>query len=306
MQHNILSYRNFAFAEVDDGKRMFLEHALFKANFSKIIERILDEYGLQASLQEAQAKGDTVRILDFGCGEGLYLHDVAAILEVRNLLSAAEFNGLDNHEGHIAIAEEFSKNSSPPRPYFHFYLYNGLHTLEECPGLVRNGVAEFDFIFANEVIEFLPRAQTVVERLYSALKPGGTIYLRSVALEQSERAWRAWHPSDVQLFGEAIKINANPGITVAFAKTEWLREAGASQVQELADVRVVGGQTEEGLNMLRNSIMILRNLKPLLVATGKMTAAQFDALFNDLYWNANPNLKGQHVYVDTLARKPIV
>lgn len=305
MSSATITYRNFAFSEVDDGKRMSIEHEMFKANFASILKQVFEKYGLEARLQGALASGDRVRILDFGCGEGLYLHDMAALLEERKLLAAAQLSGLDINEGHIAVAEEYCKISTPPRPYLDFYVYDGLQPLEECQGLRRDNSARFDFIFANLVTEFLPKARRVVEGLYHSLRPGGILYLRSVVLDvEGEQSWITFHPAYAQIMNTALTISVNPDIVVAYAQGEWLREAGAQQVRIIPDVRVVGGQTEAGLYMLRNVIMVARSLKPILVATGKMSAAQFDALFSELYRGVNPNLKGQHTYIDTLACKP--
>lgn len=305
MINNAVTYRNYIFAKSDDGRRMFVDHELFQARFSCFVEQILNEYGLETALKTALTNHSKVHILDFGCGEGLYLHDVAAVLEARGLLAAADLNGIDLNEVSIATAEAFSQIATPPRPYLNFYLHNGLKPLEECAGLRSHNATRFDFIFAHQVIEYLPKARSVVERLYQSLKPGGSLFLRSLVLEQSERGWTSWHPSVSQIFGLSVSRTANPGIEVAYEQAEWLRQIGAAQVQQIVDAQIVGGQTKAGMQLLRACTMAIRNMKPYLASTGKLTEAQFDKAFDDLFQNTGPKLQGKMTFVDTLARKPL-
>src|SRR5262245_9547811 len=129
MNNKSAAYRDYDFAQVEDGKRTCMEHQLYQASYCQVMEHLRHHYVLAALLKTAQTSTNKVRNLDFGCGEGLYLHDVAALLEERGLLQPAELYGIDLNEVSIATAEAFSRVSTPPRPYLNFYLHNGLRPL---------------------------------------------------------------------------------------------------------------------------------------------------------------------------------
>ena|SRR5438105_4647772 len=76
--------QQYIFSKSDDRERLSLQHATFKPNFVHILEQLLNEYGLAEQLlrQAAANPGERVgHVLEIGCGEGLYLHDVAEVFE---------------------------------------------------------------------------------------------------------------------------------------------------------------------------------------------------------------------------------
>lgn len=298
--------RDYIFAEADDGVRLMLQHEVYKPSVHRIFERVLDEYKLAELLEKAKSSGERLRVLDFGCGEGLYLHDLAALLEARGLLEAAELNGIDINPSAVTTAEQFSKLSKPPRPYLNFYLHDGTRPLEDCQGLRLAGEARFDFIFAIMVIEHMAEARRQVERLYEALKPSGVLYLRDIVLEEGPEGWIAPHPVwNVfrQAFWSSVP-SVKEGLEVATEQAEWLREAGAQQVAALRDVIPLGGESDRGQKMLRNYILIIRNSGPRLVSRGLLTQAQYDEILNTLFRELTRQSVGQAGFVDTLACKP--
>ncbi len=100
MQKSTLShedYRDYLFPSNSEmeANRLFIYHSVSKPGVTEALNHILDEYGLAAKLQAAKANGSKVRVLNFGCSEGLFLHDLAEKLEKRGLLEAADLNGID-------------------------------------------------------------------------------------------------------------------------------------------------------------------------------------------------------------------
>ncbi len=307
MATTVNSFRNYIFVEADDNNRLILQHEILKPNFEHILAKVLDEYGLAEKLHKAKTTGEKVRILDFGCAEGLYLHDVAAVLEERGLLEAADLNGIDINPGAIATADEFSKISKPARPGLNFYVHDGKQPLESCLGLQKNGAAQFDFIYAMVVMEHFSEARQHVERLYGSLKPGGVIYLRDYVLDEGPEGWLVPHPALIpfsKVFTGHLR-SINPGVNVTIDQAGWLREIGAELIHTELDIIPIGGETKRGMDMLRNSIMITRNAGPMLIAKGVMTQAAFDALMATLFKEINRDSIGQASHIDTLARKPL-
>jgi hypothetical protein len=97
----------------------------------------------------------------------------------------------------------------------------------------------------------------------------------------------------------------NNGIDVANETAGWLRELGAEQVKALLDPVPVGGTTERGLIMMRDGVLIMRNMAPMLIAKGLLDQTEFDETMAVMYRELAPNLLGQMACMDNLARKPL-
>src|SRR5262249_34657223 len=145
-------YRDYIMGMADDRQRMERTHRHLKAEFVRVVEQVLEEYELAEQLKAAKSGECTrLKILDVGCGEGLYLHDVAEVLEGRDLLSAATFYGTDINQAMIETAVEYARLSKPPRPYLNFYVHDIRQPFETQPGLFLDRQPYFDFIFARSL-----------------------------------------------------------------------------------------------------------------------------------------------------------
>lgn len=300
------SLEDYIFGETYDGERLEIVHRINKANFVKAMEQVLNEYGLAERLEQAQANHTKVQILDIGCAEGLYLHDLAAILESRQWLAAVELNGLDFDAKAIATAEEYSKQATPPRPYLNFYLHDATQPFEASLGLRAENKLQFDFIFLLSALGSMPNARQHLHRFYQSLKPGGVIYLSSVVLSKGEKGWLSAHPvleTFSQIFFDVL-AEMNSGVDVANAASDWLKEWGAVQVQADLHIRPTGGETEVGRLNLRNIVMTMRNAAPFLIKNGKVSQAQYQETMATLYRELGPQSQGQVASVNTFARKP--
>lgn len=317
-------YQNYVFAQSNDRERLMLQYQVFKPSFIAAIEKVLDEYGLAQRLQQVtatttDAKGDAgsisnankVRLMDVGCGEGLFLSEVAALLEARGLLAAADLNGVDLDSGAIATAREFSRVSKPPRPYLNFYVHDATRPFAAQLNLAMGNKLEFDFIMALALVEHLPDARPQVERLYDSLRPGGVIYLRDVVVagadKDAEDGWLAPHPAMTPIYRHffAYMQSKNPDVEVAKAQAGWLRERGAEMVQTTTLPFIAGGDSQTGMLMLRNWFMGLRNSSPALVKQGLISQAEVYQTIQTLFRELNASAKGRSVLVDTFARKPL-
>lgn len=287
-----------------EGDRLQLTHKIFKNDFIKIIEKLLDEWNFAKSLQTSN--GAKANILDVGCAEGLFMHDLAEVLEARGLMPAAELIGFDNNVTAITTAEEFAKVSNPPRPYLQFVLHDATLPFEENPALRSHAKSGFDLIYALATLELLPQARVQLQRLYDYLKPGGLLYVRCIVVYEGEKGWQPIHPALAPLsrivYSQLEKIN--PGADVANAVAAWLQEAGAEKVETIFYQNPVGGPTEIGRLTLRNSLLAMRNRRNSMIKQGLISGDQYDAIMDTIYRELSVESQGQIAAVVTLARKP--
>jgi len=302
-------YRDYIMGMVDDRQRQERAHRHLKAGFVRAVQQVLDEYELVEQLKAAKS-GERLRlkILDVGCGEGLYLHDLAEVLEERDLLQAGTFYGTDINQGMIETAIEYARLSKPPRPYLNFYVHDIRQPFETQGGLFVDRQPYFDFIFARSVLSFLPHSQENLTRLYAALAPGGVLYLRDIVWQQGEEGWLSPHPALTPILemGFGLLEALNYGVQVASATADWLRQTGASLVQAIPDRMVLGGTSKPGMENLGDYVMSIRNAFPVHIAAGRLSQAEADRLMSMLYRELGPQCQGQQLYIETLARKPIL
>lgn len=297
-------YRDYVFGQVDDRDRLVIQHRISKPNFMALMERVLDDYGLAAKFKS----GQRVKLLDAGCSEGLFLHDIAELLEKRGWLEQADFYGIDKDEAAILTASAYSHASRPPRPYLNFYKHDLTRPLINCEGLFLDGRPDFDLIMLLAVLEHIPDAKSCLANIYNYIAPGGVIYVRDLVLHEGEDGWLSAHPASDPI-GRALLnyiLAINKGVDVSIESQNWLQELAAEQIETFADKQISGGNSQAGMDLLRNAVMAVRNAGPLLIARGFLTQVQFNAIMEQMFRDIGPNTHGQIVFMDTLARKPLV
>lgn len=300
------NFQSYVFGAADEQELISLYHQAYRDDFSRVIEKILDEYGLAERLKAAKSAGQPALILDVGCAEGIYLHTLAQILEKKDLLSSANLNGIDLNPTFVADAETFCKISKPPRPYLQFYLHDANQPLENCPSLRLQNKPKFDLIYALRFASLVPNARPIVEQLYKALKPGGILYLYDVVAKPGEEGWIAPPPMSplVQaIFAYFAALNG--GVNVAAEEANWLKEAGAEMIQTGTKRHATGTGTQEAIQFLRFWVMTFHSAGPMLVKKGFLSEAQFEGAMAKTYRELNPNTRGQLTFGYTLARKPL-
>lgn len=294
----------YVFSDGDERDRLVTLHDSSKPNFLKILQRVLDDYGLAHRLEQAQQANTKVEILDVGCGEGLYLHDLAQILEARGFLAAADLNGIDRDATSLELAKDFRTVLQPPRPYLNFYVHDIRMPFEENAELKAVNKLQFDFIYATLVLEHIPNAQKIEEMLYQHLKPGGVIYLRNTMLGEGDTV--APTPSMYQptrAFQNFI-ANLNEGVDIAVQTQHWLAAFGAVQIQNFEDVAYANSDSQLGLATLQNWVLAIRNSLPKAVQSGRMTQEQSETLLDTILQELNGDPRGYWKQMDTLACKP--
>lgn len=294
--------------------RLVLQHEVFRPRILQLMTRVLDEYGLGEQLVAAQTSGERIQILDIGCGLGLFLHDLAELLEQRGWLEVADLVGIDRDQAIIYTADEYRKASKPPRPCLQFYIHDASEPLEASPDLTIMGLTKFNFIFATSALEYLSDARYHLQRFYQALKPGGVIYLRSVMTTElpenstdPAEGWTSFNPSLVSFYRHlyAAIAAANNGVDIALEEANWLREVGAEQVEAAKDIIIGNTASPEGVKLLRLWVSIFQSAGKTLAAKGILCQAEYDKLLQIVFRETGPQSNGHAIYVDTLARKPL-
>jgi 2-polyprenyl-3-methyl-5-hydroxy-6-metoxy-1,4-benzoquinol methylase len=317
--NNNQSYQEYVLSDASDRERLLVQHDVFKPTVMTMFERVLDEYGLCHKLEQAKAQKKTnassfqkVRILDIGCGEGLFLYDLAALLEARGLIEVAELVGIDVDSTAINTANEFCKESVPPRPYLKFVNRDITQPFQnEREGTTNTNLTGFDFIFAIAVIEHLPDARQHIQRIYQhLLRPSGAIFLRDAVLRPQEvdetDGWVAAHPAMDPFYRQFFGFmqNKNLGVEVAKAQADWLGEMGANKVATQHEQVISGGLTPGGVAMLRNWVLGIRSGAPFLISRGLITQALYDEAMRRLFEELDGYSYGHITLIDTLAAKP--
>ncbi len=302
-----LQQRNYVFSAIDDKSREQALHKSVLPRFRQIINLILDRYGLAERLEEAKATGHKVFMLDLGCSEGLYLHDLAQLLEERGLLEGASLHGIDKNPAHIATAQEYTRLAKPARPYLNFYFQDGLAPFSENLEMRLNNATQFDLIFSLITFMYIADAEATLAKVYEQdLKPGGVLYLRDLANSANTTDILTMHPSlnpMLQFFKDFL-TSLNPNGDVATESANWLRQYGAETVEVLTHIMPASGKNEGEMGILRTILLMCRSVGQQMVARGMLTQTDFDERFATIYRELDKDSQGHLTYVDTIAQKP--
>ena len=194
-------YRDYLYTKIDNRERQVIAHQVYADNANQMFQKVLDEYGLASQLtaqlaaaktglsENSEPKPGKLKILDAGCGLGLYLQDVAVLIESRGMAEAASLYGVDSDEVMIGVATELANTAKDARHHLNFFVHDLTRPLEDCPGLFLDKDYQFDYIFSLAVFEYIADARSHIERLYQALKPGGVIHLRGLLFRRGPDAW---------------------------------------------------------------------------------------------------------------------
>ena len=298
---------NYLFGEVSDQERLGFQHKSLQPVVTPVFEQMLDQYGLGQKLAAAKTAGQHEVMFDIGCGEGLYLHDLAALLEQRDYVSGADLNGLDLNPTVLEIAEEFKLVSKPPRPYLNFYLHDLLQPFESNTSLNwQSKTRDFALIYAIFVIEHLPNPRQHVLDLYERLEPGGFMYLLDCIYKEGEDGWIAPHRITVPLFEVITKmmLRISDGIQVGVEQGNWLREAGANVLEQKSYCLEASSKNEHTLATMRNYLHLSLNASASLVAKGMYSQEQAENIQATLFKELSLSSVGQLTVWSTLVQKP--
>lgn len=155
------------------------------------------------------AEKPLIKLLDFGCGQGFALNDIAKYLSLKEKLSSVELYGIDaNKQGtthkFMYVVEDVQKYDFP---------------------------VKFDIIVSHQTLQYIPNQLAILEKIYSWLAINGEahIYLpRKVMFVEKNGSLKAFEDSD--LLKDFIKTKivtiteTKSAITLHMKKSEFFPE----------------------------------------------------------------------------------
>lgn len=168
-----------------------------KPKILNLFARLIEVYRLNSLLLLLRNKNkNSIKILDFGCGNGNLLFD----------LKKLGFNKLFGYDFDTKAISEMSKS-------------NKIMIIDDFDEITLNG--NFDYIFLNHVIEHLADAKSILEQLSFVLNDNGKIIIRtpnsnSFLAKIFGNSWRGWETprhlgiynyANIDLLSNSLKIN---------------------------------------------------------------------------------------------------
>ena len=204
-------------------------------------------YEKAKALVELLAPKAGERILDLGCGTGVLTAEIAA--------RGAEILGVDRSEEMIAEARKKS-------PELRFQLMDARELRFD---------AEFDAVFSNAVLHWIPEAEAVIASVARALKPGGRFVAEFGGKGNIQRLVEGFERAFTAL-GMRMPQEVAPWFYPSVAEYSRILEKHGLEVREasLFDRPTV---LEEGERGLENWIRVFR--QTLLETLGKENARQW-------------------------------
>jgi hypothetical protein len=98
-------FHEFLARDATRSERLAISFSGHQRSFQESIQRILDEYGLAHKLEKAKQQGYKLRLLQISCAEGLFLHELANLLEKCGLLEGADLYGITEDPTQISTAD---------------------------------------------------------------------------------------------------------------------------------------------------------------------------------------------------------
>jgi ubiquinone/menaquinone biosynthesis C-methylase UbiE len=229
------------------------------------------------------------RILDLGTGPGFLA------LELHALYPEADVIGVDNNPDVIARAQQRLDAISARR--VHFVVGNIQDALPPGP---------FDLAYASLVFLYLTDIPRTVERIYQALAPGGTLWIKDLNTGSSE------YTSDPEyqyltsnLFASLRKAGYHVDTTTDLPPL--LASAGFTDIQLHHDEAYpMGGRSIEGESFLINTISGLHASRKLISRMMDLPEEDIEASLNRFAAAAQsrPDPITYHRPVNILARRP--
>ncbi len=283
---------------LDDRKRLVIQAKLHTPSFLRIIETAIDKFGLRAKLQDPDAN---VRILDLGCGEGLFVPILTNWLAAQGTKAKVSIVGLDCDSNAIATAQDYVTVLGLHNVEFYTHDLNQPLTNLAVLGL-GDPTKHFDLAYASLVLMHLRNVGQILNNINEALKPGGILYTRDISIVKGFE-----YPSPT--FSKMQEISLPfwlklVGQDFAPQQQKFLSEANFSHAQTFEDILPIGGKTEPGRRMLENVLIGQHIFRATAAKLGIMTNEEFDAAMQQEFREITPELEGHMDLVSTIAQKP--
>ncbi|MEI6046611.1 MAG: class I SAM-dependent methyltransferase [Chloroflexota bacterium] len=285
---------------LDDRKRLAIQVKIYTPVFKQAIGLALGKAELWTKLKDPNA---TFRILDLGCGEGLYLPILNQYLIDQGAKAHLTMVGVDRDTVAISTAQEYMaalglRNSQ-------FFVHNITSPLTQIEGLnLNNPSNHFDLVFASTILMHVREPQTVLQHIYKVLKPGGAFYTKDMAWGLDiinypslafTRLANMLQKLTLKMLGE--DFGANPA--------KFVEAVGFENIEWFEDSYPIGGRTEEGRRILEIFLLGQHAARGIFVKLGAISAEEYDGLMEQEFREISADLEGQFKLVNTIARRPL-
>ncbi len=290
---------------LDDRKRLEIQVKLYTPAFRQTLSMAFDKSDLRDRLRDPQA---TFRVLDLGCGEGLYFPVLAQFLVEQGMRSHLEMVGLDRDARAISTGQDYvwALNMNNVKLYVH----DLTKPLNQVVGLTATASSDqdgrFDLIYANVVLMHVPQIaiKLVLGQIHDELlKPGGAFFTKDMTWGAGGMSYPS--PSFTKLSGTtAASLLKMLGGDFAPQHEAFLSEAGFEGIESFEDFYPIGGSSETGRKMLSDFILGQYATRPMLTKLGIMNEAEYDELVRQEFQELKPELEGRLTLKNTLAYRP--
>ena len=281
-----------------DRQRLVLQVKIYTPAFKQALSLALHKFNLLPRLQDPTA---TFRILDVGCGEGLYFPVIHEFLAEQGAKARIQIVGLDRDAQAVATAWDYSQalNLSNVEVYAHD-LSQPLDKLSYLD--LSNPAKHFDLVIASVVLMHLTNVQTVLGEIYAVLKPGGAFYTKDM---NWQNGYQYPSPTFTRLSQLIIEqLVKMIGTDFAPQHEQYLGQAGFQGIESFEDAYPIGGQTETGRRMLENLVLAQHSTRPMIIQMGLMSAKDYDAALQTEFGEITPALEGHITLRNTVSYRP--
>ena len=279
-----------------DRQRLVVQAKLYAPAFRQGIGMALEKYNMLPTLRDPKA---TFRVLDLGCGEGLYAPILTQFLKEQGCKAKVQIVGIDRDGAAVATAHEYTKALGLNAQFFVHDVTNPLKSIQFLN--LNDPSQHFDLIICSVVLMHLANVLDLLPQIYAILKPAGAFFTKNMSWLTS-----VYYPDSSfarlnnLVFKELVQLL---GIDFAARQEEYLKEAGFENLESFEDSYPIGGQTEPGRRMLENILLSQHASRPMIVKMGIMTAEEYDNILKTEFTEFSPNIEGHLTLVNTIGQR---
>ena len=294
---------------MDDRKRLSIQLKIYTPTFKQAIRLCLDKFNLRPRLENPQA---TFRILDLGCGEGLYFPVLDELLNEEGARAKIEMVGLDRDAAAIEVGQEYvwtlGLNNVKlgvhdfTKPFSHLdWLKLNQNPVSGEAALSDKG---FDLVYTSVVLmhQHVAGLNPLLRSIHSELlKPGGAFFTKDMSWTQGASYPLPAFNTLVGVVGTGLAKVL--GVDFALHQAEYLREVGFEDIETFEDTYPIGGQSQTGRFMLNNIILSHHAGRASVLKMGIISAEEFDTAVDEEFKQVSPKLEGRLTLQNTIARR---
>jgi SAM-dependent methyltransferase len=284
---------------LDDRRRLTIQVKLYTPAFKESIARALAKSNgrLRQRLHDPQA---TFRVLDLGCGEGLYLPVLTECLREQGARARIELVGLDKDVVAVATGQDYLWKLGMNNAWLYTHDFTKPFSQFTAQG---RALGKFDLAYTSVVLMHLPGA--VLPPVLQAIR--GELLLPDGVFFSKDMSWvtDTHYPSRIfiqmrDLMAQTM-LKLTGGVDFASSHHEFLEAAGFSEIESFHDSHPIGGPSEAGRMMLNNILLAQYAVRMAWVKAGFFTEQAFDQMLSQEFKEISPEIEGKITLRNTIA-----